>query len=113
MRLDKYISEHYELTRNRAQQLIAIGLVSLNGKCVSKASFEVSGADIIALSEDRRVHWVSRSAEKLIGFLEKSGNEKILQKVSGSICLDVGASTGGFTQVLLEHNAAHVDTVDV
>ncbi|MDD2693757.1 MAG: TlyA family RNA methyltransferase [Candidatus Gracilibacteria bacterium] len=113
MRLDVALAERYSFTRNKAQQLIALGLISVNGKSITKTSFEVTENDVIDIEEDRRVHWVSRSAEKLIGFLEKSDNEKLLQKVSGSTCLDVGASTGGFTQVLLEYNAAHVDAVDV
>ena len=113
MRLDVTLAERHTLTRNKAQQLIALGLVSVNGKKILKASFEVEGEDVIVIEEDRRVHWVSRSAEKLIGFFEKPGNEMLLQKVSGSTCLDVGSSTGGFTQVLLEHGAVRVDAVDV
>lgn len=113
MRLDVALAERYSFTRNKAQQLIALGLISVNGKNITKTSFEVVADDIVHVEEDRRVHWVSRSAEKLIGFLEQSGNERLLQKVSGSTCLDVGSSTGGFTQVLLEHGAMHVDAVDV
>lgn len=113
MRLDVALAERYSFTRNKAQQLIALGLISVNGKSITKTSFDVTEDDVIDVEEDRRVHWVSRSAEKLIGFLEKSGNETLLQKVSGSTCLDVGSSTGGFTQVLLEHRAIHVDAVDV
>lgn len=113
MRFDVVLAERCGFTRNKAQQLIALGLVSVNGKTITKTSFDVSESDTFAIIEDRRVYWVSRSAEKLIGFLEQSRNEMLLQKVAGSSCLDVGSSTGGFTQVLLEHGAAHVDAVDV
>jgi len=54
------------------------------------------------------VNWVSRSAEKLAGFLEQ-----FPIKINGKKCLDVGSSTGGFTQVLLSYGANRIDAVDV
>jgi 23S rRNA (cytidine1920-2'-O)/16S rRNA (cytidine1409-2'-O)-methyltransferase len=110
MRLDKYIAEHHSLTRNRAAQLISAGLVSLNGQVVYRSSIDISDNANICISEDKRIHWVSRSAMKLDSFLSGTGKTII---VRWSECLDVGASTGGFTQVLLEHGARHVDAVDV
>lgn len=71
MRLDLRLSEQYSFTRNKAQQLIHAGLVSASGKVILKPSFEVSGDDTLSVQEDRRVSWVSRSAEKLAGFLEQ------------------------------------------
>jgi 23S rRNA (cytidine1920-2'-O)/16S rRNA (cytidine1409-2'-O)-methyltransferase len=64
----------------------------------------------VTIATDRRVHWVSRSAEKLAGFFDQTDYNI---QITGSHCLDVGSSTGGFTQVLLEYGASHVDAVDV
>jgi 23S rRNA (cytidine1920-2'-O)/16S rRNA (cytidine1409-2'-O)-methyltransferase len=108
MRLDQALAETYHLTRNRAQQLISAGLVSVNGKMILKASYSVTSEDTILLQEDKKIHWVSRSAEKLDGFLEQ-----FPLNLTGKIGLDVGSSTGGFTQVLLERWIEQVDAVDV
>lgn len=108
MRLDQALAETYHLTRNRAQQLISAGLVSVNEKVVLKASYSVTSEDTVILQEDKKIHWVSRSAEKLDGFLEQ-----FLIDLTGKVWLDVGSSTGGFTQVLLERWIQHVDAVDV
>jgi 23S rRNA (cytidine1920-2'-O)/16S rRNA (cytidine1409-2'-O)-methyltransferase len=122
MRLDLFLAQGQNFTRNKAQQLISAGLVSVNGKSITKPAFEVSETDSINIQEDRRVRWVSRSAEKLAGFLlppceggmsERQGGFALKIQILGTNCLDVGASTGGFTQVLLELGAAHVDAVDV
>ena len=71
MRLDLLLSQKYNFTRNKAQQLIRAGLVSIAGKVILKPSFEITSDDILSVQEDRRVTWVSRSAEKLAGFLEQ------------------------------------------
>ena len=108
MRLDLYLTNHHNFTRNKAQQLIVAGLVSVNGIVITKSSFDFTDDNKVEVSEDRRVRWVSRSAEKLAGFLENWTLE-----IQWKSCLDVGSSTGGFTQVLLEYSASHVDAVDV
>jgi 23S rRNA (cytidine1920-2'-O)/16S rRNA (cytidine1409-2'-O)-methyltransferase len=110
MRLDIYLATHHGVTRNRAQQLIATDLVLVNNRVCNKASFQVLDDTIVEIIADRRVEWVSRSAEKLAGFIEWLDIPMI---ISGSNCLDVGSSTGGFTQVLLQYGASHVDAVDV
>lgn len=109
MRLDHYIRDTYRLTGNKAQQLIKEWYVSVNTLLIQKPAYDVSGTEDIHLREEKRIHWVSRSAGKLDGFLEKIWDLSI----AGARCLDVGASTGGFTQVLLERGALHVDAVDV
>lgn len=96
MRLDKYIAENHNCTRNRAQFFIDQGLVLVNGMPAKKASQDIEEADLVRLLEDRRIEFVSRSAVKLDVFLQETGLD-----VAGMHCLDVGASTGGFTQVLL------------
>lgn len=110
MRLDQYIAFHHGFTRNKAQQLIIAGLVSVNAKICKKASTPILDESIVTIIADRRVDWVSRSAEKLEGFLESLSTPIDLQWAN---CLDVGSSTGGFTQVLLGKWVDHVDAVDV
>jgi predicted rRNA methylase YqxC with S4 and FtsJ domains len=70
MRLDTFLAQHHNLSRNRAKQLIEAGLVFVHENICTKVSEDVSENDVITLTEDRRVHWVSRSALKLHGFLE-------------------------------------------
>ncbi len=76
MRLDIYLATHHGITRNKAQQLITAGLIAVNSRLCNKASFQVTDASIVTITHDRRVEWVSRSAEKLAGFIEqlKIGN---------------------------------------
>ncbi|HEX8487596.1 MAG TPA: TlyA family RNA methyltransferase [Propionibacteriaceae bacterium] len=91
-------------SRSRAQQQIAAGLVQVNGEVVSKAAEQVGPADQVSTTADP---YVSRAAHKLLGALDDLGFE-----VAGR-ALDAGASTGGFTQVLLERGCSSVYAVDV
>jgi 23S rRNA (cytidine1920-2'-O)/16S rRNA (cytidine1409-2'-O)-methyltransferase len=77
---------------------------------VTKPSTAVSPASGIALAQNPD-GWVSRGAYKLLGGLRGFGPRGL--EVTGKRCLDVGASTGGFTQVLLDAGAAHVTALDV
>jgi predicted rRNA methylase YqxC with S4 and FtsJ domains len=70
MRLDQYLVAHHGITRNKAQQLIKTSLVTVDANICNKPSFIVSDGMIATIIPDRRVEWVSRSAEKLAGFLE-------------------------------------------
>lgn len=108
MRLDKYISENHYCTRNRAQFFIDQKLVLVNDRSDKKASYDVRETDLVQVLADKRVSFVSRSAVKLDSFLDEVGLD-----VTGMACLDVGASTGGFTQVLLMRSVKSVQTVDV
>lgn len=108
MRLDKYISESRKCTRNRAQFFIDQGLVLVNEVLAKKASYDITPQDMVRILDDKRVDFVSRSAVKLDTFLDGMDLD-----MKDSICLDIGASTGGFTQVLLEHGAGKVYSVDV
>ena len=94
-------------SRARARDAILRGTVSVNGTKASKPHQKVSDDDKIALS-DPAAPYVSRSALKLIAGLDEG---KI--SIVGKTCLDVGASTGGFTQVLIERGAQKVYAVDV
>ncbi len=93
-------------TRSKAQDLIKRGAVRLEGRTGLKAGLEVS--DDVAVEVLESTHYVARSAWKLLAALDYFGLPP-----SRRICLDAGASTGGFTQVLLERGAARVFAVDV
>ncbi len=93
-------------SRARAQAAIAAGLVSANGVAVRKASEMVArDAELIAQAPHP---YVSRGGLKLAGALDAFGFDP-----AGLTCLDVGASTGGFTDLLLKRGARHVVAVDV
>jgi len=93
-------------SRARAQAAIAAGLVSANGVAVRKASEMV--AQDAELTAQAPHPYVSRGGLKLAGALDAFGFDP-----AGLICLDVGASTGGFTDLLLKRGARHVVAVDV
>lgn len=93
-------------SRTHAATLIAAGLVSVNGRQVIKASTAVSDEAEITLADSD--HYVSRGAHKLIAALDAFD-----VTVDGRLALDMGASTGGFTQVLRERGARKVLAVDV
>ncbi len=94
-------------SRSRARDAIMRGTVSVNGRVVTKpsASFPASAALVI---DDPARAYVSRAALKLAAALDHFALDP-----QALDCLDIGASTGGFTQVLLERGAAHVVAVDV
>jgi 23S rRNA (cytidine1920-2'-O)/16S rRNA (cytidine1409-2'-O)-methyltransferase len=94
-------------SRTQAQRLIMAGQVRVAGQVVLKPSTKfVSGCEI---SVDQPQPFVSRGGEKLLGALEAFN----LLDVSGRVCADIGASTGGFTDCLLQHGAVKVYAVDV
>lgn len=105
-RLDKLISDQLE-TRTRARDAIKAGRVLVNGKVINKPSFEVGENDQIEIREAEH-DFVSRAGGKLEAALEEWPVD-----LTGKVCLDVGASTGGFTQVCLEHGARKVYALDV
>lgn len=94
-------------SRARARDAILRGCVKVNGATISKPGFRVGPTDSINVA-DEALHYVSRSALKLIAGLDHFGFDP-----TGRCALDIGASTGGFTQVLLERGAAKVTAIDV
>lgn len=94
-------------SRTAAAEAIAAGQVSVSGARADKAARLVGEDEPITLAEASP--YVSRGAHKLIGALDSLSDVS----VAGRRCLDAGASTGGFTQVLLERGAAAVIAVDV
>ncbi len=107
MRLDVYLQEHGGCkSRTRAKAYITEGKVKVNGKTITKAGYDISDSDVVELLASD-VEYVGRAARKLEGALDVFGID-----VSGKKCIDVGASTGGFTQVLLMRGAESVVAVD-
>ena len=94
-------------SRARARDAILRGTVNVNGAVVTKPGALVGETDDIAI-DDPAGAYVSRAALKLIAGLDAGDID-----ASGKVCLDLGASTGGFTQVLIERGAARVYAVDV
>jgi 23S rRNA (cytidine1920-2'-O)/16S rRNA (cytidine1409-2'-O)-methyltransferase len=94
-------------SRSRARDAIARGTVRVAGNVVTKAGALVAQDVEIEVDDPARAY-VSRAALKLVEGLDRFGLSP-----EGLDCLDIGASTGGFTQVLLERGAAHVIAVDV
>lgn len=107
LRLDKALLERgLAPTRSRARDLIVRGAVTVDGAVSRKAGAVVGDDAEIVLQES--ADYVSRGALKLIAGLDAFGFE-----AEGRLALDVGVSTGGFTEVLLKRGARHVFAVDV
>lgn len=105
LRLDRALVQRgLARSRGQASDLIGAGLVRVNGVVATKPSLTVDEHDDIAAQPDPSV---SRAAHKLRGMLDASGTQV------GGRALDAGASTGGFTQVLLERGCEQVYAVDV
>jgi 23S rRNA (cytidine1920-2'-O)/16S rRNA (cytidine1409-2'-O)-methyltransferase len=105
-RLDEVVAERAGVTRSRARSLIIAGRVRVDGRPLTKPGTAVSPSAVLDVARPRP--YVSRGGEKLEAALRDFALD-----VSGARCLDVGASTGGFTDCLLAHGAAHVTALDV
>ena len=107
MRLDVYLVEGgFVDSRTDAKNFILSGAVSVNGRIVKKPALDVSGDEDISVDKSGK-RFVSRGGLKLEGALESFHID-----VTGAMALDVGASSGGFTDCLLKRGAAHVIAVD-
>ena len=95
-------------SRQQAAELIGAGRVTIDGMRAAKPATAVAVTAAIAVEGPAEKTWVSRGAHKLIGALDTFGID-----VDARRCLDAGASTGGFTEVLLDRGAAEVVAVDV
>jgi 23S rRNA (cytidine1920-2'-O)/16S rRNA (cytidine1409-2'-O)-methyltransferase len=107
VRLDQLLVQR-ELapSRERAQALILAGVVRVDGGRVDRAAAPV--AEDAELAVDKGPQYVSRGGDKLAGALDALGLE-----VGGKVAIDVGSSTGGFTDVLLQRGAERVHAIDV
>ncbi len=107
MRLDLYLTQNFDIqSRNKASELIKNKKVRVDSQVITKPSFEVTEDSKIELLEED--FYVSRAAYKLKYFLEEMNLDLANLKA-----LDIGSSTGGFTQILLEKNVKDVTCVDV
>ncbi|MBP7274997.1 MAG: TlyA family RNA methyltransferase [Kiritimatiellae bacterium] len=93
-------------SRERAQRLIRAGKVRVNGQCADKPGHDVAPDAVITVETPER--FVSRGGEKL-----EEAFARFPISVEHLVCVDLGASTGGFTDCLLQHGAARVYAIDV
>ncbi len=109
MRIDKeLVNRHLVSSRSKAQELVSEGAVLLNGEIVTKSSCQVKEEDEITIQKNDTLKYVSRAGLKL---------EKALHlfsiSVKDKIAMDIGSSTGGFTDCLLQFGAKKVYAIDV
>lgn len=97
-------------SRGQARELVQAGRVTVAGRPVTKPSYAVPPGAVVDVRGDGPL-WVSRSAAKLVGAFAVFGPQGL--SALGRRCADLGASTGGFTEVLLHEGAEHVVAVDV
>lgn len=106
MRLDNFVAQRLGISRTKAQGLIKDGCVQVGGVTIDKAAFEVEDEQNVVITP--KDDYVSRGAYKLVRAIEE-----FLLDFDGKVVLDMGASTGGFTQVALKSGAKKVYSVDV
>jgi len=108
IRLDNYLVEKsFVDSRTKAQLLIKDKKVKVDGKIILKPAFKLD-EEIAKVEVEEFDNYVSRSAKKLKYFLDE-----LDIRLDNMVALDIGSSTGGFTQVLLEYGAKEVSAVDV
>lgn len=108
VRLDVYLTERGIVkSRERAKELIKAGQVLIDGKAVTKPAYETGESSEIKIIGEQ-LRYVGRGGLKL----EKAVSEFGID-LNGRICIDIGASTGGFTDCMLQNGAAYVYAVDV
>lgn len=107
MRADVYLAENGICeSRSKAKSCIEDGLLFVNGVNVKKCSFDIKEADNVEIRGEV-MPFVSRGGLKLLGAIDAFGLD-----VNGLTCADIGASTGGFTDCLLQHGAKKVYAID-
>ena len=102
------IQSGYAASRQRAKELIQQGSVTINGTVCTKAARSVSETDQLAVT-DAGLQYVGRGGLKLEAALPLLGSFSL----QGAVCMDIGASTGGFTDCMLQNGAQKVYAVDV
>ena len=108
MRLDLYLLENnYVKSRQKAKSLIEEGNVKINGKIILKPSYSVDEETGLQVEIHDSCPYVSRGGLKLESILQITDTD-----VSNKVCIDIGASTGGFTHCLLMHGAQKVYAID-
>lgn len=107
MRLDIYLNKQFNIGREKAKELIKNSKIIVDDKIINKPSFDVFDENKVVILDDEFDKYVSRGAYKLLQAIDEFNIN-----VSDKKCLDVGASTGGFCDVLIQNGALNVHAVD-
>ena len=118
MRLDDRVKEIFNISKTKAQKYIREGIVKIDDKIVTKPGYILKDKEknnkekynIEIIEEKNRYIYVSQGALKLKKAVEEFNLEEILKD---NICIDIGSSTGGFTEILLENGVKKVYSIDV
>ena len=116
MRLDDRVKEIFNISKTKAQKYIREGIVKVDNKIITKPGYILKDLkdeekyNIEIIEERNRYIYVSQGALKLKKAVEEFNLEKILKD---NICIDIGSSTGGFTEILLENGVKKVYSIDV
>ena len=116
MRLDDRVKEIFNISKTKAQKYIREGIVKIDDKIITKPGYILKDLkdeekyNIEIIEERNRYIYVSKGALKLKKAVEEFNLEKILKD---NICIDIGSSTGGFTEILLENGVKKVYSIDV
>jgi len=107
-RIDVIIKEKYNFSREYSKELILNGKVNVNGKIIFKPGLKIDEYSEIKIDESSYMKYVGRG-----GFKLEDAIKKFNLNLNGKVCIDVGASTGGFTDCMLQNGAKKVYAVDV
>ena len=118
MRLDDKVKEIFNISKTKAQKYIREGIVKIDDKIITKPGYILKDEEknnkekynIQIIEEKNRYIYVSQGALKLKKAVEEFNLEEILKN---NICIDIGSSTGGFTEILLENEVKKVYSIDV
>ena len=118
MRLDDKVKELFNISKTKAQKYIREGIVKVNNKIITKPGYILKDEEknnkkeynIEIIEEKNRYIYVSQGALKLKKAVEEFNLQEILKD---NICIDIGSSTGGFTEILLENGVKKVYSIDV
>ena len=118
MRLDDKVKELFNISKTKAQKYIREGIVKIDNKIITKPGYILKDEEknnkkeynIEIIEEKNRYIYVSQGALKLKKAVEEFNLEEILKD---NICIDIGSSTGGFTEILLENGVKKVYSIDV
>ena len=116
MRLDDRVKEIFNISKTKAQKYIREGIVKVNNKIITKPGYILKDLkdeekyNIEIIEEKNKYIYVSQGALKLKKAVEEFNLEEILKD---NICIDIGSSTGGFTEILLENGVKKVYSIDV
>ena len=113
MRLDDRVKEIFSISKTKAQKYIREGIVKIDDKIITKPGYILKDEEkynIEIIEEKNRYTYVSQGALKLKKAVKKFNLEGILKD---NICIDIGSSTGGFTEILLENGVKKVYSIDV